>query len=216
MLGIRTTTHDWMISTTLKTLSSLENHLENKLLKLLLNLGLTLKFKKKNKINLKIQHGFKLKEPLIIIAGSTSFFSGEESFYKENLIKSFKNFTGTIISGGTTQGISGIAGDIQENWSSTIKTVGYLPKEVSKNIPIDSRYSEIRFSNGLEFSYQEVLQYWSDIIENDIDIQKVKLIGIGGGHISAFEYQLALTLGIKIGIIEESGGESNTILNDPY
>jgi hypothetical protein len=44
----------------------------------------------------------------------------------------------------------------------------------------------------------------------------VKLIGINGGEISAFEYRLALMLGASIGVIESSGREAVCLFKDPY
>ena len=44
----------------------------------------------------------------------------------------------------------------------------------------------------------------------------MKLIGINGGQISAFEYRLALMLGAQVGVIEASGREAGRLFRDPY
>ena len=44
----------------------------------------------------------------------------------------------------------------------------------------------------------------------------MKLIGINGGEIAAFEYRLALMLGANIAVIESSGREAARLFKDPY
>jgi hypothetical protein len=39
-------------------------------------------------------------------------------------------------------------------------------------------------------------------VNSGIDISKIKLLGVGGGKISEFEYKLAMILGAKVGLIE--------------
>jgi hypothetical protein len=45
---------------------------------------------------------------------------------------------------------------------------------------------------------------------------QVKLIGINGGKISAFEYRLALMLGARVAVIESSGREAACLFKDPF
>jgi hypothetical protein len=42
----------------------------------------------------------------------------------------------------------------------------------------------------------------------------IRVLGVKGGEISAFEYRLALLLGAKVGILPESGGASRQIAGD--
>ena len=65
---------------------------------------------------------------------------------------------GTIISGGTTAGISGLIGDIQELHPDTVTTVGYLPAAIPKKDKTDFRYQEIRKTEGAHFSVRQPLQ----------------------------------------------------------
>jgi hypothetical protein len=79
---------------------------------------------------------------------------------------------------------------------------------------IDSHYSHIQATNSNNFSPLEPLQYWSDILTAGINPSQVKLIGIEGGKISAFEYRLALMLGASVALIKNSGRESKAIFSD--
>jgi len=159
------------------------------------------------------------RSPIVILAGSTSS-NREKSLldFEENLCQSFKNFKGTIISGGTTSGISGIAGKIQKLYPRYIQTIGYTPNIIpDSRVKIDSRYSQIIKSDGNEFSILESLCYWNDLFHNQVSFpHDVRLIGFGGGEIARFEYRMALLLNIKVGLVENSGREALKLLQDPF
>ena len=128
------------------------------------------------------------------------------------ILEAFRGFKGTIVSGGTTSGVSGLIGDVQQTYSNTIQTVGYVPKGKAESI--DKRYTEIWFTDGNNFSPTELLQYWIDILASDIRVSDVKFLGINGGRISALEYKIALAFGASVGIIQNSGMEADRLLSD--
>jgi hypothetical protein len=136
--------------------------------------------------------------PVAILAGGTSAESQMDE-YSQRLLDGFGTFRGTLIGGGTTAGISGLVGKIQVAYPQAIATIGYVPGRLADGAEIDRRYRQIRATSGQAFSALEALQYWSDIIISGIAPQQVKLIGINGGEISAFEYRLALMLGARVG-----------------
>lgn len=210
LLGIHYSTDDWMISTTLKTVDLL-NVIDEQLpdlyyVQILLLLGLAYNFRNLDaikRINSYYEYtGSKLKEPIIIVAGSTAFYMESRlNDLKENLVAAFKGFRGTVISGGTTSGISGIIGDIQEVYPNSITTIGYVPQIMQDSIQIDTRYSQIRRSSGTYFTVREAVQYWLDIWLNGIDNRKVKVLGVYGGKITQFEYNLGLIFGARVALI---------------
>ncbi|MFX1329818.1 MAG: tetratricopeptide repeat protein, partial [Promethearchaeota archaeon] len=224
LLGIKFSTAGWMISTHLEdldSLSSVENDLEGiDLVKQLLLLGLIIRFANENaKIRLKREYGAKEKNlslPLVIITGSTKM-SKEElgDDLQKKLIEASKYYKGMIISGSTVAGVCDLVGDIQKSYPNSIKTIGYIPRDLPSHIKIDVRYSKIHQTSGTSFSFLEALQYWTDIVSNEIPIGNVKLLGIGGGKISAFEYHLALTFGAYVGILEKIPGSGLKLLQDP-
>jgi ppGpp synthetase/RelA/SpoT-type nucleotidyltranferase len=160
-----------------------------------------------------------LTKPVVVLAGGCD--TGTDMLiheHKKPLINSFSHFNGTVISGGTTAGICGLAGDIGEKHQGVIKTIGYVPASVPADITIDrnqKRYSEIRVvENEHDFSPLCFLQYWIDIVASGIDPRQVKLIGINGGRIAAAEYRVALALGAEVCILQNSGREADTIASD--
>jgi ppGpp synthetase/RelA/SpoT-type nucleotidyltranferase len=152
-------------------------------------------------------------QPVVIVAGTRS---GEiEMDDGRKLIpQAFHDYKGTIISGGTTFGVSGLVSEIQASRPDEISTVGYLPKLIQSNVAEDQRYGEIRETTGSDFSALEVLQYWADLLVSGIEPGQVKLLGVGGDVITGFEYRLALFLGAGVGVIAESGDEIIRLLQD--
>jgi ppGpp synthetase/RelA/SpoT-type nucleotidyltranferase len=111
-----------------------------------------------------------------------------------------RGFRGTIISGGTRQGVAGLAGELGADSGGAIRTIGYLPKTLpgNRSATRDERYTEIRLSQGKAgFSPVEPLQNWADLLVSGIAPETVTVLGIGGGQIAAVEYRLALALGAR-------------------
>ena len=145
--------------------------------------------------------------PVVILAGWTDPSLDETmGGYRDLLREVFSGFSGTIISGGTTAGICGIAGEIGEASSSATRTIGYLPSDpLPADAVIDPRYTEIRRTGGHGFSPLDPLQNWIDLLASGIDPAQVAVIGINGGRIAAVEYRIALALGARVAVVEESG-----------
>lgn len=160
----------------------------------------------------------KIKGPIVIVAGGCDPNIEEMMHsYKGLLIEAFRGFRGTIISGGTTQGVSGLVGDLSERYSEAIHTIGYLPRMIPADATVDKvplRYKEIRYTEGNGFTPLEPLQNWIDIIYSGINPSEVKILGINGGKIASIEYKIALALGAKVALIEESGREASKLLTD--
>ncbi|MCP4763163.1 MAG: tetratricopeptide repeat protein [archaeon] len=158
-----------------------------------------------------------LEDSIVIFAGVTDAIVGKKiQGYRDEFIESFKDFKGSIISGGTKRGIAGLVGDIQKHYPETIKSVGYLPKDMPEDIEIDKMYTRIHTTNGKDFSILEVLQYWYDILKSGIETGNIKLIGINGGKISALEFRMAIVFGAQVGILDESGRASSELIRNPW
>jgi len=215
--------HDWMIETTLRFLEKFAVVKEQipgyEWACQLLMLGRAAKFQTSEAVEnirrLVLDANTPIKLPTVIVAGECNHNAPQaDALYEKLLIKAFENFTGTIISGGTTSGVSGFVGDIQEAFPKNIFTIGYLPKQMTPKAVEDKRYCEIRHTNGEGFSAYEPLQYWIDIIAAGIRPDQVKLIGMGGGTISAFEYRMALAFGAQLAVVEGSGDEAAKLAAD--
>jgi ppGpp synthetase/RelA/SpoT-type nucleotidyltranferase len=154
-------------------------------------------------------------EHVVIVAGGTHPRLAERmEGYRDLLLEAFPDFSGTIISGGTSQGVSGLVGELCQTYPD-VEAVGYLPgRELQPDAKPDSRYGEIRTTDGAGLSPLEPLQNWIDLIASGIAPAKVKVLGIGGGDIAAIEYRIALALGATVGVVEQSGRAASRLLVD--
>jgi ppGpp synthetase/RelA/SpoT-type nucleotidyltranferase len=164
------------------------------------------------------QDSRKLEGPVAILAGGCAAdVEARIGGYHGIVTAAFQDFHGTLISGGTTAGVSRLAGDLGE-MSAGIHTVGYLPETLSSvNVETDKdtrRYQQLRVTEGDDFSPLQPLQNWIDLLGSGIDPADVKLIGINGGEIAAAEYRIGLALGAKVAIVGDSGREAARILDD--
>jgi len=153
--------------------------------------------------------------PVIIVAGGCDISIEQQiQGYRQVIIEGFKDFKGTVISGGTTAGVGSLVAEIGSRYPDAIKTIGYIPRRLTAGVKKGSRYNEIHRTEGDGFSPLEPLQYWIDIIASDIPSSQVKLLGINGGTISAAEYRMALSLGAQVAILKGSGGEAAKLVVD--
>jgi ppGpp synthetase/RelA/SpoT-type nucleotidyltranferase len=160
-----------------------------------------------------------IERPVIIVAGGC-----DESVrtkvrqYGDVVVEAFRSFEGTIVSGGTTQGIAGLAGDVKERNPAGITAIGYLPESIpddeQPHATEDARYDEIRRTAAQGFTALEPLQNWIDLVASGIHPFEVKLLGVNGGTIAATEFRIALALGATVAVIEDSGREASGLLVD--
>lgn len=159
-----------------------------------------------------------IEAPVLIVAGGTDPRIEEQMrSYSKLLMEALSGFGGTIISGGTTQGISGVVGDAAQAYPGRIHTIGYLPDLLPKDATKDvdpARYTELRHTDGHGFTPLEPLQNWIDILASGVSPGAVRVLGVNGGAIAGAEYQIALALGAKVGLIANSGREAGRILSD--
>ena len=147
------------------------------------------------------------KNPVVILAGSTS--TTPQKLIDDNLLRAFKGFTGAIISGGTPVGIPGIAGQLGKTIPAEI--IGYLPQDKTA----EPHYTELLRTSNADFSFREPLQYWTDLLAAGISPTEVKLLGVDGGPIAAFEYRIALALGATVAVLEPATRAAADLAKDP-
>jgi hypothetical protein len=154
-----------------------------------------------------------LAPPVVIFAGGSSDAVDERVRGYADVIRSaMSGWEGTVVSGGTQQGVSALAGDLGE---TGVRVIGYLPAAVPDGVSVDvdpRRYSELRRSDGIAFGAREPIRYWSDVVASEISPGSVRMIALGGGAISAFEYRLAVALGALVGAIRGSGDAAAELL----
>lgn len=156
-----------------------------------------------------------LPEPVVIVAGGTHPREEEHlGSYLDLLTEGFRGFEGTVLAGGTREGISGLIGAVRAEPGARFQLVGYLPRELPDDATPDERYDELRRTTAPSFSPLEVLQGWIDLVATGIDPARVRLLGINGGPIASAEYHIAAALGATVGLVEDSRREASRLLAD--
>lgn len=152
--------------------------------------------------------------PVVIAAGGCDR-SVEDRMreYRALIEGGFDGFTGTVYGGGTTAGISGIIGSLPETQKGLLRKMAYLPGAVPPWTELHRSY-EVHYTEGERFSALEPLQNWIDLMAAGVDPAQVRVLGVNGGAISAFEYRLALLMGAKVGVLRNSGRAANTLFED--
>lgn len=150
--------------------------------------------------------------PVIIMAGGCRSDEKEKmKQYRSAVDFAFDDFSCTLISGGTTAGISGLAGDIGGN---SLLKIGYFPFADPGSCTQHPAF-KIVATKGQGFSPLEAIQAWIDLIASGVDPSSVKVLGISGGEISACEYRIALSLGACVGLVNGSGRAASELISDP-
>ena len=159
----------------------------------------------------------KFTAPVVILAGGTSADSQSNvEDARSTVLAAFQGFHGTIISGGTNAGVAGLAGELAEQLRvSGGQVLGYVPKNMPYDQPIDRRYTTHVASDGASYGAGSPLQYWIDLLCAGVKRGDVRLVGIDGGRIAAFEYRLALALGARVGILAPPKREAASLRVDP-
>lgn len=157
--------------------------------------------------------------PVLIVAGGAMTLKPEQADgLRPMLVEAFTGFDGTILSGGTRVGVPGCVGDAAEQvgprGSRPFTLIGYLPRVRPGDAPKDERYDRCVECGEAAFTAEQILRNWTDILEVGIDPQDVQLLGFGGGPLSAVEYRIALGLGAKVGLVMDSGGSADELLQD--
>jgi ppGpp synthetase/RelA/SpoT-type nucleotidyltranferase len=161
-----------------------------------------------------------IRPPVLIVAGGTDArVEAQMRSYSRLLLEAMAGFEGTVISGGTREGISGLVGDTARACRGRFHTLGYLPENVPNTATVDkdkTRYNELRYTNGDGFTALEPLQNWIDLVASRVSPKHVRVLGINGGTIAGIEYQMAVALGAQVGLIAESGREAGRLLADAH
>lgn len=153
-------------------------------------------------------------EPVLMVAGGCDPAYAEQfEGYRRVLVDGLAGFCGTVIGGGTRQGISGFVGDAAER-NPAMQAISYLPELLPLDAILDPRYAEVRPIDDAGFTPMGPLQAWTDLIAAGVEPGRVRLLGINGGRVAAAEYRIALALGAIVALVEDSGREAARLLPD--
>ena len=160
-----------------------------------------------------------MKTPVLIIAGgAASLQPGQADSLRPMLVEAFTGLEGTVIAGGTRVGVPGCVGDAAEKVAPRgkrpFRLIGYLPHVRPGDAPKDERYDECVECGENSFTPEQIIRNWKDLLDAGVRPENVRLLGFGGGSLSAAEYRIALGFGACVGLIEGSGGAAEALLKD--
>jgi ppGpp synthetase/RelA/SpoT-type nucleotidyltranferase len=155
---------------------------------------------------------------LLVVGGAVSMKSEQLPQVTAFLKEALEDFSGTVVSGGTTVGVPGCLGVVAEQLTASnskhFHLQGYIPRYLPEDAEKDRRYDEIIVCTGDKFSPAQVLRGWQDCLAAGVKPADVLVLGFGGGKIAAFEYRLALALGATVGVVCGTGGAADELLKD--
>jgi ppGpp synthetase/RelA/SpoT-type nucleotidyltranferase len=159
------------------------------------------------------------KHVLILVGGASTIGAEMISKIKPVLKIALQHFRGTVISGGTKAGIPGCAGEIAKGLKAMgckhFELVGYIPKHLPEDAPKCEGYDRFEIvSDDNHFSPGQILRTWEDLFREGISSHQVRVLGFGGGPLTAVEYRVAFALGATVAAVAETGGASDEILAD--
>jgi ppGpp synthetase/RelA/SpoT-type nucleotidyltranferase len=155
---------------------------------------------------------------LILSGGAASLDTSLLGSLRVMLKEVLTSFKGIVISGGTTAGVPGCAGDVAGLLATRkvkgFELIGYIPKRLPHDAEKDKRYDHIIICGESGFTPDQVLQSWRDLLAKGIVAHEILCIGFGGGKLSAVEYQVALALGASVVVAYGLGGAADSIASD--
>lgn len=155
---------------------------------------------------------------VILCGGCVAETQGDVDTLKPHLLRGCEGLSFKLLCGGTTTGISGLAGDLAEKSGGRIRAYGYLPKSLprgSKEDENEQRYAMRFSSSGTDFTPLDPLQGWTDLVAAGVDAARVKLVSYAGGDISHAECAITLALGARVAVIENPTLPKNRQFLDP-
>jgi hypothetical protein len=158
-----------------------------------------------------------LRPPVLVLAGSSTAESDASILeFFDTIAHVARDKVASLVSGGTRQGVSALAGDLSERLG--VPAVGYIPSVVPIDVEVEkaqSRYAEVRETSGDDFSVLEPLAYWHDLAAAGLRAGDVRVLALGGGLVSAAEFRVALALNAQVGVVTGTGGAASDLLRDP-
>jgi len=153
-------------------------------------------------------------DPVVfVIGGHDKSVEMQMQWYRRLFEVAFDGFRGTIIAGGTDTGVSGLVGSLQPAGTEGVARVTYLPRSIPTWTKVHPGY-EVFLTDGDGFTALESIQAWTDLLDAGVSPAGVRVLGINGGQISAFDYRMALALGATVGVVRDSGRAANEIVTD--
>jgi ppGpp synthetase/RelA/SpoT-type nucleotidyltranferase len=152
-------------------------------------------------------------QPIVMVAGGSELDQVPLQ-QAEYLQLALDGLAGTVVCGAVRAGTSEVVGSMVEKGIG-FRTIGYHPQSLPAGTQLDKRHSSRVQTEGKDFSPEEPLQMWTDLLASGNRPKEIRLLGLGGGALAALEYQIALSLGGEVGVVADSGGTADDLRKDP-
>jgi hypothetical protein len=153
-------------------------------------------------------------QPLVIVAGGSEL-EQVPSQQAEYLHFALDGLSGSVVCGAVHAGTSEVIGSMVEKGVG-FRSMGYHPQSLPAGTQLDKRHLSLVQTKGTNFSPEEPLQMWTDLLGNGILPNEVRVLGLGGRTLAALEYQIALALGAEVGVVADSRGAADDLRKDPF
>jgi predicted ATPase/class 3 adenylate cyclase len=145
-----------------------------------------------------------LARPVVVLAGASAHETHEQVMaWLAPLAAALPSSGGTMISGGTCQGVSALAAALAADLPGW-RSIGYLPVALPDGVSANDGYDELRRTAADDFGLTEPLAYWTDLHATGIAASEVRVLGIGGGSLTGFELHLAAALGAAVAVADQA------------
>jgi len=155
---------------------------------------------------------------LLVAGGAGSMDAATLDRVRPLLETALQTFSGKVIAGGTAVGIPGCVGAVKSALAEAkrldFELVGYIPRHLPQDARRDDRYDHLIVCGNEHFGPEQILKSWNDLLDAGTHPRDVRLLGFGGGPLTALEYRLALGLGAAVGIVCGSGGAVDGLESD--
>jgi hypothetical protein len=141
---------------------------------------------------------------VVLLGGCAPEIQAAVDAFTPALLTACAGLSFALVSGGTTAGVCGLAGDVAQRSAGRIRALGYLPRLLPRGIQEDTRYVRRFNSTGSGFTPMDMLQAWTDMVVAGLDVRRVKVLCYDGGPIAKADCAFALALGAKVGVIEDA------------
>lgn len=155
---------------------------------------------------------------LIMTGGAVSMTPEIAKTATPLVMTALEAFSGMVSSGGTVTGLPGIVGEVSAELAhrkaKNFELVGYIPETLPQDAPKDSRYDRFVICGTNQFSPEQILRGWQELLNKGINPRDVLLLGFGGGPLSALEYRIALAFGASVAVVAGTGGDADNLVQD--
>jgi ppGpp synthetase/RelA/SpoT-type nucleotidyltranferase len=153
--------------------------------------------------------------PIVIVAGGCSERHKDKlQSYGPLFASALEKYDGIVMCGCTDAGVNKLVGDLCLAKANAFTPITFEPELKPSRPETHKAFEDVIQTDGKGFNALDSIMSWMYIHASGKDPSQVKLLGVNGGPIAAFEFRMALAMGAKVGILRDSGRAAAEILDD--